>query len=149
MGRSIYRPNYAKLYPNISITPEVREVLTKSDRKMEYAEQDKKQETYVEDQETETAYFVPAKEDSYERLTEELHYQFPAAGAGFEDAVLARIIVEELLDKLPDDESALIRKIYLEGLTEEEYGVVVGVHKNTVNYRRKKILEKLKNFQKS
>ena len=143
MGRNPYRPNYKKLYPNTRISPEVLDVLKKSDRKMEYVDQDLKQETFVVDQEAEVADLIPAREDSYERLVEEQHIQFPEPGGGFEDAALAKIIVDELLSRLPEAESALIRAIDIEGRTEQEYGDTVGLHKNTVNYHHHKILSKI------
>ena len=70
--RDKYHINYEKLYPGIEIPPEVLSVLRKGDRKEEYQEVDLKQERFVYDPETKTAYFIPGREDSYERLIEDL-----------------------------------------------------------------------------
>ena len=66
-----YHPNYKKLYPGVELTPEVLDVLDKSDRKMEYAEVDLKTERFVQDLEQGSAVFFPSREDSYDRLLEE------------------------------------------------------------------------------
>lgn len=74
--RDKYHINYEKLYPGIEIPPEVLSVLRKGDRKEEYQEVDLKQERFVYDPETKTAYFIPGREDSYERLIEDEKRQF-------------------------------------------------------------------------
>ena len=146
MGRSIYRHNYRKLYPKTDITPEVMRVLVTSDRKMEYDELDKKLSRIVVNQEAEVVVFIPAKEDSYEQLVEERHFQFTTEKNRFENAVLAKIIVDELLEKLSKAESSLIRAIYLEGLTEGEYAAIAGVDRSTIGKQKRKILSKLKKY---
>ena len=140
MGRNPHRPNYKRMYPNTIITPDVMEALTQTDRAIEYGEYDRKQETFVVDQEAEIAYLSPAREDSYDRLMEEQHIEFQAPGSCFEDALMAKITVDELLSRLPAEESALIQAIYLKGLTEEEYSRITGVSRSAVGKHKRRIL---------
>ena len=47
---------------------------------------------------------------------------------------------------LPKEERDLIRSIYFEGQTEEDYGKMTGMSQTGISYRRRKILSKLKLF---
>lgn len=69
-----FYPNYRKLYPGVHISSELKHELKVSDRKMKYFEYDFKCETFVQNQEAQMALFLPSREDSYERLTEEKTY---------------------------------------------------------------------------
>lgn len=62
-------------------------------------------------------------------------------------------IAKELNDRLhhavaalPKAERDLIRAIYFEGQTEEDYGKMTGMSQTGISYRRRKILSKLKMF---
>ena len=68
-----------------------------------------------------------------------------------EDDVLRQLDLETLrraLDTLTEDEYALICALYLQDkpMTLQQYASQIGVHFTTVDYRRKCVLKKLKNF---
>ena len=50
------------------------------------------------------------------------------------------------VEALPKAERELIRAIYFEGQTEEDYGKRTGMSQTGISYRRRKILSKLKIF---
>ena len=59
--RDTYEPDYSKLYPGVEITPEIMQVLRQSDRKMRYMEVELKQGSFVRNQQTQTASFMPSR----------------------------------------------------------------------------------------
>lgn len=141
-----YHPNYKKLYPGVELTPEVLDFLDKSDRKMEYAEVDLKVEGFVCDQEQQIARFLPSREDSYDRLIED-ERQFALDGLSPEDEAVHEDELRRLracLALLSDCESKLIRALYFEGLSEPALSAQTGVSQQLINYRKQKILGKLK-----
>lgn len=144
-----YRPNYKKLYPGIEKRPDLLAVLKKSDRKMEYMEVDLKTEDFVYDPETETAIFLPRREDSYNRMQEEKHTQFaadeitPEAAAIHSDEV--RLLRVALLH-LEVSEMELIQSLFFKGMSERQLSKITGVPPMTIHDRKIKILRKLKKF---
>lgn len=142
-----YRPNYLKLYPCLEDRPDVLEVLKKGDRKMEYAEVDLKQETFVCDQEKQIAKFIPSREDSYERLQENDCQQFSAENVSVEDSVVLSDQISRLhiaLEQLEDTDRQIIEAIYFEGLTERQLGERLNLHYMTIHNRKVRILRILK-----
>ena len=66
-----------------------------------------------------------------------------------EELAIAKELNERLhhaVAALPKAERDLIRAIYFEGLTEEDYGKKTGLSQTGISYRRRKILSKLKMF---
>lgn len=66
-----------------------------------------------------------------------------------EQQIMTREIHDALnraVDALPKAERELIKAIYFDGLTEQQYATATGLSQQGVNYRRKKILSKLKLF---
>ena len=128
------------------LTPEVLDWLDKSDRKMEYAEVDLKTEGFVCDQEKEVARFLPSREDSYDRLAEE-NCQFILDEPSPEAVTVHKDELHRLracLDQLSHSEQKLIRALYFEGLSEPALSAQTGVSQQLINYRKQKILGKLK-----
>lgn len=141
-----YHPDYQKLYPEVTITPEVLAVLKKSDRKMEYIDVDLKTERFIYRPKAKIAVFLPSREDSYERLLGE-HQQFAHTGVTPEDALMHSVELENLrnaVEHLPREEYRLIRLRYWCGCTQKEVALKLGMTQQAVSYRERRILQKLK-----
>lgn len=80
--RDKYAPDYSKLYPGVEISPEVRRVLTGSDRKMKYCEFDLKTEQVRKCRETGKRKIYPAREDSLDRLIDDNDEQYACGHFG-------------------------------------------------------------------
>jgi len=148
MPKTTYDHNYSKLYPNTQISAEVMAVLNQSDRKIKYQEYDRKSETWKIDQETQTAVCIPSREDSFERLAGE-DKQFVSDGESVEDAVIKSILLDKLrlcLDRLDEDERALIQALFYDELTIREYAALSGASRSSIVRRKQKILSMLKNL---
>lgn len=120
----------------------------KGKRRMKYFEEDLKVENLIVDQEKETVTVIPSREDSYERLLEN-GTQLLDDTPGPEDAVIRNMMVEKLrncLNSLSDGELELINAIYCDGTSEHEFAKKTGRHQQTINYRKKKILKKLRHM---
>ena len=71
------------------------------------------------------------------------------ATPSMEELAIAKDLNERLhriVEALPRAERELIKAIYFEGVTEEDYGKRTGMSQTGVSYRRRKILSKLKLF---
>ena len=71
------------------------------------------------------------------------------ATPSMEELAIAKELNERLhhaVAALPKAERELIRVIYFEGQTEEDYGKRTGMSQTGISYRRRKILSKLKMF---
>lgn len=64
----------------------------------------------------------------------------------FENELIESLMFQQVVNALSEDEIELIYAIYLSDkpMTIRDYAEITGVHFTTVNYRKKKILEKLK-----
>lgn len=143
--RDKYNPDYKKLYPGIEISPEILEVLEKSDRKMEYMEVDLKTETFVYDADRKIARFLPSREDSYDRLLGE-DQQFATSEDSVEMVTVRKTQIQRLRQILPllePEEAALINTLYFENVSERQLAKQSGVPLMTINCRKQKILGKL------
>lgn len=139
-----YYPNYKQLYPEIST--EVLDCLRKSDRKMKYAEVDLKVEDFEQDLENNSASFTPSREDSYERLMED-DQQFAQDELSPEAVAVRKDELHRLrlcLARLSNQERTLIQSIYFEEISEPALSAQTGVSQQLINYRKQKILCKLK-----
>ena len=148
MPKTTYDHNYSKLYPNTQISAEVMAALIQSDRKIKYQEYDRKSERWKIDQEAQTAVCIPSCEDSFERLAGE-DKQFASDGESVEDAVIKSILLDKLrlcLDRLDEEERALIDALFYDELTIREYAALVGTSRSSIERRKQKILSMLKNF---
>ena len=73
--------------------------------------------------------------------------QFSDAGESVEDAVLRKLAEDELhraLEKLTDEEYALVYALFFEGKTERSYAKELGVSQVAVHKKKQRILKKLK-----
>ena len=90
--------------------------------------------------------FVPSREQSYEQLLEE-DWQFLSPEDSVEDMAVKSILMEKLqavLRQLPNEEMALVEKLFYLEKTEREVARLFKVSQNTIHYRKNKVLEKLK-----
>ena len=148
---SAYNPDYESLYSGVEITPDVLHVLRTSDRKMRYMEHQLKTGRFVEDQEQRVAKFLPSRETSLDEMIEKEHRQFAAEQPSWEDELLHQELICRLhsaIKLLEQSERELILAIYFEGLTERQLARRADLHHMTIDSRKIRILQKLKNLLK-
>lgn len=76
-------------------------------------------------------------------------FDVPEGGALLDEVIADKLLLETLmtaLDRLTDTERGLIDALFYEDKSEREVARETGVSQNTVNYRKHKILDKLKKF---
>ena len=145
--RDKYAPDYRKLYPGVTITPVVMRALDQSDRKMQYFELDLKTERKRINQRTKAVTVSPAREDSLDRLTENNEHQYLLEGASPEETLIERDELERLrlaLKRLEPEERKLVKALFFEEKTEQQYAESLDVTQQAVSYRIKAICRKLK-----
>ena len=149
--RDKYHPDYKKLYPGEEITPEVLELLKRSDRKMKYMEVELKQGTFRQNMETKTAKFIPSREDSLERMMDEDKEEFPSTTPSLEDEAVHSDELDRLrkaLETLEPEEYELIHALYYEEISEERLAQQAGITQQGISKRLKKIYRKIKKYMK-
>ena len=130
-----------------AVSEEVYKEYYKMDRRRRYLEEDIKVGRIDIDPKTGRPKFIPSKEDSYERLTDE-GVQFED-GQSVEDIVCDKatlLILQEALKELDKEEKEIITGLYYENLTTRETGKRIRKSHVTVGKKHKKILEKLKKY---
>ncbi len=127
----------------VEVSDEIFEILKKSDRRIRYVEEDLKQTRYIINKKKCTTREIPAREDSLDRLTA-LGFDFTDSTADFDEAVLIKIMLDQALEKLSDEERYLITQLFYFGRTERSLAEQLGVSQYTVNRNKHKILKKLK-----
>ena len=146
--------NKKKLWVNgqfIEVSEEIYQVYMQGDRKMRYFETDLKTERTILAEDGTVQRIIPSREDSLDRLIDDNARQFSDAGESVEDAVLRKLAEDELhraLEKLTDEEYALVYALFFEGKTERAYAKELGVAQVTVHKKKQRILKKLKEFLK-
>jgi RNA polymerase sigma factor (sigma-70 family) len=96
---------------------------------------------------------LPEREVSLDKLIDE-DWDFPSSAPSPEDILLAAEFseVDELhrcIALLDEDEQALIRALFFEGLTERQYAEKLGISKTALHARKVKVLIKIKNLMRS
>ena len=127
----------------VEVSDEIYKMLKKSDRRIRYVEEDLKQTRYIINKKKCTTREIPAREDSLDRLTA-LGFDFTDSTADFDEAVLIKIMLDQALEKLIDEERYLITQLFYFGRTERSLAEELGVSQYTVNRNKHKILKKLK-----
>lgn len=125
-----------------AVNREIYEYITKSDRKIKYAEEDRKQERYFIDYENERISVKSSREDSLDRLME-LGMDFPDKTIDLYESVTQKIMLEQALSKLDDEERNLIIQLFYFDRTEREVAAEIGVSQAYVHKLKEKILCKL------
>ena len=147
--RDKYNPDYQKLYPGVVITPEIAEVLKRSDRKIRYMEVDIKHGVFKQDSSVQAAAFFPTREDSLERLIDEEGMSFVSPEASPEDVAVHNDEIERLctaLRALKPEEYALIHAVFFENITEKALAKQAGITQQGISWRLQRILSKIRFF---
>ena len=124
----------------VEVSDEIYKMLKKSDRRIRYVEEDLKQTRYIINKKKCTTREIPAREDSLDRLTA-LGFDFTDSTADFDEAVLIKIMLDQALEKLSDEERYLITQLFYFGRTERSLAEELGVSQYTVNRNKHKILK--------
>lgn len=146
--------NKRKLWINgqfIEVSEEVYQVYMQGDRKMRYFEADLKTERTILAEDGTAQRVIPSREDSLNRLMDDNARQFSDDSESVEDAVFRRLAEDELhraLEKLTDEEYALVYALFFEGKTERAYAKELGVSQAAVHKKKQRILKKLKEILK-
>ncbi len=127
----------------VEVSDEIYKMLKKSDRRIRYVEEDLKQTRYIINKKKCTTREIPAREDSLDRKSV-LGFDFTDSTADFDEAVLIKIMLDQALEKLSDEERYLITQLFYFGRTERSLAEQLGVSQYTVNRNKHKILKKLK-----
>lgn len=127
----------------VEVSDEIYEILKKSDRRIKYVEHDLKETRYIINQKKETLKEIPSREDSLDRLTE-IGKDFADSNSDFQDSMVLKIMLDEALAKLSDEERHLITQLFYLGRTERDLANELGISQYTVNRNKHKILKKLR-----
>ncbi len=127
----------------VEVSDEVYKILRKWDRRIKYVEHDLKETRYIIDQKKETVKEIPSREDSLDRLTA-LGFDFENKTADFRKSVTDKIMLEQALEKLSDEERYLITQLFYFEKPVQELAAEQNVTCQTINYRKRKILTKLR-----
>lgn len=125
----------------VPVSEEVYRVYHHYERKEEYFSCDRKRGKFQQD----TGTFLPAREDSYDRLLEQ-DQQFASPDVSTEDQAVSEIWLESLARCLTPEERKLLYKLYFQGKTERETCRELGISKPALHRRKVKLLEKIKSF---
>ena len=129
----------------IRVTEEVyREYYQAKDKEQYFMERLKKGYTII-DPDTGKRRTVPGREQSFEQLLGH-DQKFPSQESVEEEAVRAVLLdkLQEVLHSLSDDEMALVEELFYLEKTEREAAKRFEVSQNTIHYRKKKVLDKLR-----
>lgn len=127
----------------VEVSDEIYKILKKSDRRIKYVEKDLKETRYIINQKKETVKEIPSREDSLDRLAE-IGKDFADSNSDFQDSMVLKIMLDEALAKLSDEERYLITQLFYLGRTERDLANELGISQYTVNRNKHKILKKLK-----
>ena len=114
-------------------------------RKEEYFTYDLKAEQFTCDQESQSASFIPSREDSYERLLAANH-QFAADEPTPEDTATASLWMQDLMRGLSQEEREIITQLYILDKSERQACAALNLALSTFHRRKKSLLEKLRNL---
>lgn len=130
---------------NVEVSEEIYEYLVKSDRRIRYIEEDLKRNTYIIDSVNEKVTVIPKREQSLDRLTE-LGKDFSDSASDFQDGTILKIMLDEALAKLSDEERYLIIQLFYFMRSEKDMAAELNVTRRTISNRKNKILHKLRSF---
>lgn len=133
----------------IEVSEEVSKVLEKTDRKIKYFEKDLKEERCKFNKNGVLIAIIPSREDSIERLQEENSKDFSDDTKDVETIFFRDMLHRELhnaISQLSIKDQKLIKALFFEGKTEEEYGKTLGVTQQSISKKKQRIIKKLKNL---
>ncbi len=132
----------------VAVSKELYEYDRQSERKITYAEVDRKTERFKADQDKLKAEFIPSLEDSLDRLSE-IGEQFAEKNSDFSGYAEMRIDLRRALERLSHNERELIYKLFFLCQTEREVADELGIYHNAVHKKKLAILAKLHKFLKN
>ncbi len=138
---------YIKGGKAVEVSDEIHEYLTTSDRQMRYCDEDRKQSDWDIDMENEKATEIPSREDSFERLTD-IGKEFTDITSDFREQVISKIMLDQALSKLSDEEYYLITQLYFLQRTEQDLAGELRKTQQNINKIKQSILCKLYEFLK-
>ena len=136
----------------IPVSKEVYLAYRESARKMRYFQEDLKAEKLVVDQENRRVTFLPSREDSLERLTENQRQEFADSVETPEELLVRRCRNEELWDAvstLPPKLSFVITEVFRYGKALRTISDETGIPVMTLQHRKEKALSALKKILKN
>lgn len=133
---------YIKGGKAVEVTDEIHEYLTASDRQMKYCDEDRKQSDWNIDMEKEKATEIPSREDSFERLTD-VGKEFADITSDFRERAIKKVMLDQALSKLSDEEYYLITQLFYLQRTERDLSEELGISQSNVNKRKHRILVKI------
>ena len=126
----------------VEVSDEIYEILKKSDRRIKYVEHDLKETRYIVDRKKETVKEIPSREDSPDRLTA-LGKDFADSTSDFQDNTILKIMLDEALAKLSNEERYLITQLFYFNRTERELAAELHQTQQNINKFKHRILCKL------
>ncbi len=126
----------------VEVSDEIYTYLKISDRKIKYFEQDLKVERYIIDSEKEKVTIIPSREDSLDRMMA-LGADFPSKSSDFRAKLTNKILVEQALAKLSDNERYVIVQLFYLCRTERNLAKEFGIPQRTLHDYKQRILCKL------
>jgi RNA polymerase sigma factor (sigma-70 family) len=142
---------------DVEVSAEVYKEYATGSRKMEYMEFDLKRDRVLKDTEGKAVldenglpFALPEREVSLDKLIDE-DWDYKSSEPSPEDAFISAVgsEVEELhrcITLLTNDEQALIKALFFEGIEEQAYADMLGIKRQNVNKRKLRILKKIKKF---
>lgn len=127
---------------SVEVSDEIYKILKESDRKIKYVEHDLKETRYIIDRKKETVKEIPSREDSLDRLTA-LGVDFADSGMDFRESVTDKIMLEQAVEKLSDEERYLIAQLFYFDRTERELATELHQTQQNINKIKQRILCKL------
>lgn len=131
----------------VEVSKEVYEYLTKSDNHIKYIEKTRKREQVIIDNDNETITFNPSREDSLERMSES-GQEICSPQENICEMITRKVLIEQAMSKLSDEEQNLIVQLFYLGKTERELAAEINKSQAYVHKVKKKILGKLHEFLK-
>ncbi len=133
---------YIKGGKAVEVSDEIHEYLTTSDRQMRYCDEDRKQSDWDIDMENEKATEIPSREDSFERLTD-IGKEFADITSDFREQAIKKVMLDQALSKLSDEEYHLITQLFYFERTERELARELNIAQQNINKSKQRILCKL------
>ena len=142
---------------DIEVSEEIYREYAKIGRKIEYIEFDLKRNRVLQDADGKAVIgrdglpvILVEREVSFDKLIDE-DWEFSSSVQSPEDIFIEAECSEiselhRCVALLTEEEQALIKALFFDGLTEQEYAETLGVKQQAVHKRKKRILEKIKNF---
>lgn len=126
----------------VAVSKELYDYDRQSERKITYAEVDRKIERFKVDRENLMAEFIPSLEDSLDRLSE-IGEQFSEKDSDFSNSVEMRLDLKCALSKLSENERDLIYRIYFLYESENEIADKLGKTQQSISKSKSAVLYKL------